>query len=184
MEKNYLAKLRHIHRVNRILWSSILIAILAMVIVVVIFNYSHLLTKPEVNNLKILNTIFFSLVVGLVFLGIYIKRTYLIPSKMIARAQKHDINISASDVTDFVEEFGKEANLLAKTLIIMRRYYMVIWSIANLIVMVGFIQYIIGVHFDNFIILSIVGLYSLTINFPRFAIIETCYYRIENEKFK
>jgi heme A synthase len=182
MSEEYQHKLRNIHRVNRIMWNSILVAILTMLAVVLVFHYNHFLTKPQVENMSFVNNIFFALVVVFVLLGIYVKRTYLKPSVLIDRAAKRHLNITATDVLDFIEAFGKEADLLAKTLMMMRRYYMLIWSLANLVVMVGFIQYIIGVHLDNFLIMCVVGLYALAINFPRFSMIEICYYKIEESK--
>jgi hypothetical protein len=61
---------------------------------------------------------------------------------------------------------------------------MVIWSIANLIVMIGFIQYILALQFESFLIYSAVGIFSLAINFPKFTIIEILYLKIDAEELE
>jgi hypothetical protein len=181
MEDNFRSKLRRIHRVNRILWNAILADIIILSIIALILWYFQILTEPVLYNLKTFNDISLIIVVLSLFTIMYLKRTYLVPSKIVDRAKRKELHIEASDVIDFIQEFGKEANLIAKALIIMRRYFMVIWSIANLIVLIGFIAFIVSLSLRNFVIYGIVGLYSLLINFPRFSIVEECYYRITNE---
>ena len=181
MEENFRSKLRRIHRVNRILWNAILVDILLLAVIAVILWYFKILTEPVLYNLKTFNDISLIVVIILLFTIMYLKRTYLLPSKIVDRAKRKELHIEAADVVDFIQEFGKEANMIAKALIIMRRYFMVIWSIANLIVLIGFIAFIVSLNLRNFIIYGIVGLYSLLINFPRFSIVEDCYFKITNE---
>ncbi|MEJ2544393.1 MAG: hypothetical protein P8Y99_10035 [Calditrichaceae bacterium] len=181
MEENFRSKLRRIHRVNRILWNAILADIVILSIIAVILWYFKILTEPVLYNLKTFNDISMIVVILLLFTIMYLKRTYLVPSKIVDRAKRKELHIEATDVVDFIQEFGKEGNMIAKSLIIMRRYFMVIWSVANLIVLIGFIYFIVSLSLRNFIIYGIVGLYSLLINFPRFSIVENCYYIINNE---
>jgi len=181
MDEIFRSKLRRIHRVNRVLWSAIFADIIILIIIVSMFDNFDLLTEPVLYNMKIFNDVSLIIVVFFLFLIIYLKRTYLLPQKMIERAEKKDLHIEAADVKDFVQEFGTEVNILAKTLIIMRRYYMVIWSIANLIVLIAFISYILSLQMRSFLIYSVVGIFSLIINFPYFSIVERCYYKISNK---
>lgn len=181
MDENFKSKLRRIHRVNRLLWIAILTDILIISLIAIILWYFNILSEPVLSSMKTFNDISLIVVVGLLFTVMYLKRTYLLPNKIIERANQKEIHIEAADVVDFIQEFGKEANIMAKALIIMRRYFMVIWSIANLILLIGFISFVLSLNLRNFIIYGIVGLYSLLINFPRFSIVEDCYYKITNE---
>lgn len=181
MEENFRSKLRHIHRVNRLLWNIILVDVLIISVIAIVLWYFNVLSEPVFYHLKTFNDISLIIVIILLFTIMYLKRTYLQPTKIIERANRKQLHIETVDVVNFVQEFGKEANVIAKALFIMRRYYMVVWSIANLIVLIGFISFILSLHLNNFIIYGIVGLYSLLINFPRFSIVEDCYYKISDE---
>jgi len=177
MDEKYNSRLRKIHRVNRLLWLAILSGISVLTLVVLIFDYFKLINPQIAQSNKLLLNMAMVVVLFLLFLIIYIKQQYLTPQRMTIRAQNHNLNIGSQDVTDLLQEFGAEAQLLAKSLMIMRRYYMVIWSIANLIVMLGFIQYILAVDLQTFLIYGAVGFFSLISNFPRFSIIETVYFK-------
>lgn len=181
MDQNFRAKLRRIHRVNRLLWIAILANILILTVIVIILWYFNILTEPLLVNLKTFNDILLIIVIVLLFTIMYLKRTYLLPSRLVDRANRKELHIQSTDVVDFIQEFGRQANIIVKVLIIMRRYFMVIWSIANLVVLIGFISFIFSLSLRNFIIYGIVALYSLLINFPRFSIVENCYYIITNE---
>jgi len=178
MEKNIRDNLRRIHRVNRTLWLSILSGVLILVVISLFFYWGNILDMAVVRPQYLVDQILLFLVFALLLLIMYVKRNYLQLNKIIERAQRRDLSITSSDVTDLVSTFGKETNLLAKALIIMRRYYMVIWSAADLIVIIGFIQYILTMTFKSFAIYTAAGILSLIINFPRFTIIERLYYKL------
>ncbi len=180
MDQNFRAKLKRIHRVNQLLWIAILADILILSVIVFILWYFNILTEPLLVHLKTFNDISLIIVVLLLLTIIYLKRTYLLPSRIVDRANQKELHIQSTDVVDFIQEFGREANIIAKAIIIMRRYFMVIWSTANLVVLIGFISFIVSLSIRNFIIYAIVGFYSLLINFPRFSIVEDCYYKITN----
>lgn len=176
MDVNFRAKLRRIHRINRLLWASIFAGMIGVVFITLVLKFFNIITEPvSVGNERMIDQIMLIITVLLAFLILYFKRTYLLPEKLVLRAKSRELNIEPGDVTDFIQEFGKEGDLMAKSLIIMRRYFMVIWSIANLIVIVGFIDYILALQFRSFIVFSIVGFYSMLINFPMFSLVEKCY---------
>jgi len=181
MDENFRSKLRRIHRVNRLLWIAILAEILILSVIAVSLWYFNILTEPVLTNLKTFNDVSLIIVIILLFTIMYLKRTYLLPDKIIDRAGRKELHLESADVADFIQEFGKEANMIAGALIIMRRYFMLIWSIANLIVLIGFISFIVTMSLRNFMIYGIVGLYSLLINFPRFSIVENCYHKMNQE---
>ncbi len=177
------AKLRHIHRVNRILWSSILGGMLVLGLVGVLFYYMKLIQWQPLSLHNIDQILFFGAIV-LVVLIFYIKRHYLELHKLIERARVRSVNLSASDAADFMEEFDANATLLVKTLMLMRRYYMVVWSIANLILIIGFIYFVISGLFRTFLMYLILSVYVMLTNFPFFSLIERCYIRIYDRKLE
>ncbi|MBN2425360.1 MAG: hypothetical protein JXR46_02355 [Calditrichaceae bacterium] len=179
MDDNLRDKTRQLHRVNRLLWLSILSGIIILNVVAFIFHEFRLISPPYLTNLALFLNLLLIIALILLFLVIYIKRNYLTPEKLVERARVRNLQITSPDVDDLVKNLGEKAVWLLKAMIIMRRYFMVIWSIANLIVLIGFISYIITLNLETFFIYSIVGLYSLAINFPRFALIESCYHRID-----
>ena len=178
MEENMRDTLRRIHRVNRTLWLSILSGVLILVVISLFFYFGNFLDMAVVGRPHLVDQALLFLVFALLLLIMYVKRNYLQPNKMIERARRRDLSITSADVTDLVSTFGKETNLLAKALIIMRRYYMVIWSAADLIVIIGFIQYILTMTFKSFLVYTAAGILSLIINFPRFTVIESLYYKL------
>ncbi len=183
MEDQLRQKLRNLYRVNRVLWFAILAGILTLLAVgfvlkqmgVVVPNTAH----PSKDSLS---SIFLIVAIILLYWVFHMKRTYLNPKKLIWRARRKKIDITTIDVSDFVAEFGANANVLLKALMLLRRYYMVIWSIANIVVLLGFVEFAVTGELRILAIYGIVGLYSLLINFPSFKIIERCYNLLEMEK--
>lgn len=184
MEKEFRDQLRRIYRVNRVLYFSILLGMSTLTLVAAIFHFSEVLTQQNLIDVYSVDRVLLMVVFVLLFLILYLKRTYLTPEKLITRAEKRTLNIVSNDVADFVQEFGNRANLLAKALIIMRRYFMVIWSIANLVILLAFIGYILTANFRIFLIYSVVSFYSLAINYPGFRLVERCYYLAEERAGK
>ena len=179
MDENMRNTLRRIHRVNRTLWLGIFSGVVILIVIAFFFYFGAFLDSPVVGIRHPLNQALMFLVFALLLLIMYVKRNYLQTEKIISRAQRRELSITAVDVTDLVSTFGNETNLLAKILIIMRRYYMVIWSAAELIVVVGFIQYVLTLSIRSFLIYGLVGTLSLVINFPRFSFVETMYYKLD-----
>ena len=52
-----------------------------------------------------------------------------------------------------------------------RTNYLIIWSLADAIMILGFIGYILATDFSDFLIFAIVGVYALLINMPREAVL-------------
>ncbi len=172
-------QLQRIYRANRILYFSILAGMITLVVIAFIFNYSGFLQQQALVDAYTLDRILLMIVAALLLLGIYLKRVYLLPKKLISRAGKSHTKITTADIADLIRESGEEVNILAKALNMMRRYFMVIWSIANLVILLAFTGFILTGNFKIFLVYSVVSLYSIAINFPRFALIENCFYLSE-----
>ena len=178
MNENYIVKLRKIHRVNLLIWGSILFGIIVLAVIAIVFKNLNIVTEPVIYNLRQLDNLMLLITIFLLFFIFYLKRNYLTPIKIIEQAEKKDLNLEQGDAAELVNEFGKEAEKLAKALILMRRYYIFVWVTAELIVLLGFLEYILALYFKGFLIYVIVGMFSLAINFPLFSKIERCYLKL------
>jgi hypothetical protein len=176
MEKDFRDKVRRIYRLNRMLWIAIFSGMLLLNLFVVIFDYYGIVSGPSVKNIANFDNLTMGIILMLTVLILYVKRNYLQPKKIVERAKKKDLSIIPDDVRDLLQEFGSEGDIMAKSLLILRRYFMLIWSLANLIIILAFVDYIVALTYQSFWIYSIVGLYSMVINFPKFDTIEALHY--------
>ncbi|GEM_PF-2233516 len=174
-KKRIYEKVRSIHRVNRLLWLAILSGMLTFAVVVIVLSLTHLIVPASSGPDRLMENIFFLIAIALLLIIFYVKRTYLIPDKIISRAGVKTIHITATDDLDLIEQFGPNAGLLVKSMMIMRRYFMVIWSANNLLVLMGFIYYLFNGTLRTFLIYLIIALYSMIVNFPSFKLIKVCY---------
>jgi len=176
MEDEIRLKLMRIYRENKTLYFAILAGMLTIIIIAVIFNFSDILQKEPLIDAYTVDRILLMAAVFLLMMVIFIKRVFLLPKKLISSAVKSKAKITAADMSDLITEPGNGEINLAKALNIMRRWYMVIWSAANLVILLAFTGFILIGNFKIFLVYSAVGLYSTAINFPVFAMLEKCYY--------
>ncbi len=175
------SKIRPIHRINRVLWLSVLAGMIVLIAVSFILFFSGRLTSAVVQNSGQMDNYLMLFTIALLLLIFYLKRTYLTPQSLVARARKKKVAFGTGDIADLVETFGEDSLVPAKVLIIMRRYFMLVWSIANLILLLGFTVAILTGNFQTFLIYAIVSLYTMSINFPSFTLIEACLSLIQSE---
>ena len=137
------------HKKNFLIWTSVLIGMLILV-TVVYFLHSGTVFKPGAES-RSYGQIFF--IVAIIFASaiLILKRSILLPEKVVARISK---------------ESGPEkpVGLLLSRI---RFNLLIIWTLAEAILLTGFINYILTTDFNNFMILAVVALYSLIINIPR-----------------
>ena len=174
MNTEYYSKLREIHRVNRVLWIALLSGMGILVLTAALFRFGGLLETAVPTAGSRTDNIILVITLALLFIVFYLKRHYLVPAKIVARARKKKIAAGSGDIAGFIAEFGEEVAVIAYALIIMRRYFMLVWSIANIILLLGFIVFIAAGQFQTFLIYAVISAYSMGINFPSFRIIEQC----------
>lgn len=174
MTEAFQEKLRIIHRTNRVLWAAVLTGMIVLVLVSAFLKKLQLFSSPQIKIDPTLENIFLLIVVGLLFFVFYLKRHYLQGAKLIERARVKDVHVTTGDIADFVAQFGAQADLLAKALILMRRYFMLVWSTANIILLFGFFAFLLAGQFQTLLIYAVVSIYSMSINFPSFHLIESC----------
>lgn len=182
MEDEFRQKVRNLYRVNRLLWYSVTGGVLTLLVVGYLLHFFGSITPTATAGKNGLGTIVLIVAMVLLYIIFHMKRTYLDPKKLVWRARKKTLEITSVDLADFIAQFGTNADTMAKTLILLRRYYMVIWSIANLITLLGFVEFVVTGEIRVLAIYGIVSLYSLAINFPSFGIIERCYNIINSEE--
>lgn len=175
-EQEILGKLRAVHRVNRIMWYAVAGGALVLIVIGLIMAFVGISGQSVVDAFLADRIAMFIVIICAVAI-IYVKRTYLAPAKIIERAGKKELNV-AGDVQDLIQQLGKENTDLAKAMIIFRRYYMLTWALADLIVISGFVYFILTGNLESFIIYAVVAAYSIAINFPSYTQIESIYYRL------
>lgn len=174
MQEQISDRLRVIHRTNRVLWLSVLSGMVVLVLVTYILKQNELFSQSEILISNRAENLFLLLVVGLLFFVFYLKRHYLQATELVQRALTREVNLASSDIADLAQVPSDEADALARVLILMRRYFMLVWSTANIILLVGFVTYLLANQFQTFMIYAVVSFYSMSINFPSFRLIESC----------
>lgn len=148
----------HIHAFNRtnvIIWAAILIAIIIISSIVFIFDQSE--TFKPMPEAQSVNQILFFVAVISAFAILFLKRSMFSPNKIVTNALKKS---------------NGEKNHAILTQI--RRNYIIVWSLAEIICLIGFINYIFAVNFQTYLVFAIVSIYSILINFPRQKLAEQC----------
>ena len=138
------------HKTNMIIWGAILSGM------VILFGVTFVLDKMEIfaGNLTAnpLSQVFFIIAIILAFSILFLKRVFFIPEKIVG------VNKLSES-----EALGK-----------LRRNYIMIWSLGEVICLLGFIDYILTVNFRSFLIYAVVGIYAVGVSMPRKTIAESC----------
>jgi hypothetical protein len=143
------------NKTNVILWGAILTGIVILSIIVFVLDQSQTFTPiPVAQNV---NQILFIVAVIFAFGILILKRSIFSPHKIIAYAVK-------------MTNEEKTRIVLAR----IRRNYIVVWAMAEVICLIGFLNYIFTVNFQAYLVFAIVSIYSVIINFPRQNLANQC----------
>jgi hypothetical protein len=161
MESN--GKLKEFQRMSVLIWIAIITSII--ILSVLIFVLDESLIFVPVNNAEQINQVMFLIAVALAFAILFFKRSLFIPGKIV--------------------DVSPERTLIQKAELALRRLrknYITVWALGEAICIIGFVNYIFTVDFQQFLVFAVVSLYSVLINIPRIAIAEKCMELIqENE---
>lgn len=148
--------IKNYNNINRIIWISIFMVMIFLTFV--IFMLDHLnVFEPIPGMLKIGEILFIvAIVVG--FAILILKRTVFRLESIITKAS-----------TTNTREEG-EIFLLQQ----IRRNYIVLWILSEMIGMMGFLYYVFTMSFINYLLFMVISIYSLAINYPREAMTTTC----------
>ena len=171
MDENIKKQLQAFNRISLILWGAILTGVVILMVVAYVIRTQEYFTDPVLLDEPGMKNIIMIVTIALLFLIIVLKRTFLIPEKIVARARRQTQPITGGDLASLMHQYGANGDLLAKSILLLRRFQLIIWAIAEAIVMIGFVVFMLTAQFQNFIMYSVIGLYSLLINYPSFALI-------------
>jgi hypothetical protein len=152
--------LKQYHKVNVLLWGSILAFVAILTLLAYILDDMGTL-KPVADAAQI-NQILFLIAVILAFGILFFKRSLFNPKKLI------DIPFEKS-----LEE--KTSLVLAK----LRKNYIIVWAMGEAIGILGFVNYILTADLQYLLVFAVVSIYSILINLPRTAVAERCVELVE-----
>ena len=143
------------HKTNMTLWGAVVSGIVILSVIVFMIDSNGDL-EPVTGAAQLGQTFFISAIIlaaGILFL----KRSILSPNRLIKK-------LHVLPVTE------RESELYKK----LRRNYLIIWAMAELICFIGFFYFIVMGDVQNYLIFAVVSIYSLMINMPREGLIYQC----------
>ena len=147
--------LKQYHKINVILWGSILIFVIILTLLAYFFDSMNTLRALE--GAAQINQIMFLIAVVLAFGILFFKRSLFNPKRIIE--------------TPFEKSLEEKTNLVLSKL---RRNYIIVWAMGEAIGILGFVNYIMTTDLQYLLVFSVVSVYSIIINIPRIAIAERC----------
>jgi len=162
---------REYNQTNIKIWIAVLLSSIALVAAAYLSMRAGVITEPAYLSGNQQNLIFFGVILILAVLAFF-KRVFLISDRIVDKARKHSGQILPSPLTSLSIEFAEKGTILGHSLILLRKYYLVIWSLTEAVVLAGFLVFIISLQLRSLLIFSFAGIYSLIINYPSHAMIE------------
>ena len=147
--------LQNFHRINLILWAAIISFIVILSIVTLILDAAD--TIQPIEGAAQISQIIFFLAVALAFSILIFKRSLFMPAKILNKLGE-------------IPDEEKKYICLNR----LRVYYVIVWAMGEAICVLGFVNYILTVDSQNFLIFAVVSLYSVLINMPRLSLLEKC----------
>jgi len=160
------------HRKNKLVWIAILAGMLILTSVILLLHQLEVIKDPLTINPVEVNKIMLFIVFIIAALIIILKRTLLVRDKLINSAcKKLTINLDEVD-TDYKE------TVLKTVFSRIQIFQMIIWIMADIIVIIGFLNYLFILSIQASLMYCIVAIYSMIISYPKLSLLEGCYYRI------
>ncbi len=144
------------HKKNMIIWIAVMSGMIILSAVVYVLDSQAIFTP--VPDSRQTGQILFITAVLLAGAILILKRSIFLPEKVVLKIPESPAGESKHDV------------LFAR----LRFNYLIVWSLGEAILIIGFINYIFTTDFNNFLIFAIVGIYSLLINKPRENTLHRC----------
>jgi hypothetical protein len=147
--------LKQYHKVNVLMWGSILVFIIILTLLAYFLDSMN--TLQPVENAVQINQILFLIAVILAFGILFFKRSLFNPKKLIE--------------TPFEKSLEEKTNLVLAKL---RKNYIIVWAMGEAIGILGFVNYILTADLQYLFVFVVVSAYSILINIPRIAVAERC----------
>ena len=152
----YFLDFKTFNKLNFIIWLTIVSSIIILSIVVFILNYFEI--DKVFDGQLFIEKILFIIAIAIALTIIIFKRSIFLPANIV------------KNVRDDAESRRVEI-LLAK----IRRNYIIVWSLGELIAIIGLIDYIFFVHLNSYLVYFVVSIYSVLINIPKLEKVEKCF---------
>jgi hypothetical protein len=149
MEDSLVEQISMAHKKNMILWGAILAGMLILFTITYYINTQGIFTP--VAETREIGQILFIVAVVLALVILVLKRSVLTPEKIADR------------IPGTLSKPERDAAALNR----IGTNYVIVWALSEAIMVTGFINYVLLTNFNDFLIFSIVALYSLVINIPR-----------------
>jgi hypothetical protein len=141
------------HRMNMIIWDSILAGIAIITIFVYILDQIRISRIIETG--LFFHNIPFLTAIALAFIILILKRSIFLPANIVHRVMREN-------------SLNRELLLMNR----IRRNYIIVWSLGELICIAGFIDFLMFLRFKSFLVYLIVSVYSILINIPKLSKLE------------
>jgi hypothetical protein len=141
-------------KTNRMIWISIITGVIILTGIVLVFN--RLQIFYTIPNITVVGEILFLIALGLGIAILVLKRTMFRLDKVLEQG------LALTDT-------ARQENFV---LVKIRRNYIVLWLLAEMIGLLGFIFYLFTADLQNYLLFAVVSLYSLVINYPREQLIK------------
>ena len=165
MDDSIKSGLTQLHDKFKSLWIVVLIGMVLLIVIAYILHHFQILdNEPLVNPLDA-DKISLVLIVLIVLAMFFIKRSYLVMSKIIEKSKKYSANLNNAEFT-FLSAANEKHAQFASAVLYINKLYLRIWFMADLIVIIAFVNFILAPFINTFLIYSFVGLYSIISNYP------------------
>jgi hypothetical protein len=155
---------------TRITWGVVLAGMIGLIVVsITLYSFNVIDHLPIVHPKKADNITLF-VILALILAIFYIKQTILSPAKLIEKSKKQKVVLNFP-YADFLQNDADEKRILfLKCIQILDRNMLIVWFLADLVVLSAVVNFILAPILNKLIMYSVVGLFSLLINFPNFSL--------------
>lgn len=161
--------IKNIHTKFRFIWIAVCTGVIAIIsISYILFHYQIIELTPAVDPEKS-NKIVLVIVVAIFMALFFIKRSYLVVSKIKEKSRKYIGKTNSSDFA-FLSPQNEKHSLYAAAVIYVNKLYLFTWFLADLVVIIAFVNFILAPLLNTFLIYCFVGVYSLIVNYPSIKI--------------
>lgn len=161
--------LKGIFEKYKLLWFAVFFGMIILIIISVLLSYFEIILPIPVVDPFMADKITLIALFVLVIVIFFVKRTYLVAPKIVEKGRSSKRIIDQGMFT-FLEVNNEKHNLLAKSVLVANSMILFVWLLADMIILVAFVHFILVPFIKTFILYSLVGIYSLIVNFPSFKL--------------
>ena len=165
MDEKLEAVLNDVNKKNKTLWLIVFSGIIILILISIMLNYLQAINAMPIIDPVDADKIALLIILSLAIVIFFIKRSFLIPSKIIELSRKSNSK-GHTAVFNVLKDNAAKQVIMARSVEKANRFLFIVWFLADLIIVIAFVNYILAPVLQTFLVYSVVGLYSLFINFP------------------